>query len=125
MPHKKFRCPIYGVTVFLVWGEFEVLRRFLLKHFNLIADEKIPELGSVASEIHPKTGVTQFIIYTVNKSYKKNSTKDEIQVHETFHLVKRIFDWIGIGLCDDSEEAWSHYQEYWYKIFKETLKKGG
>jgi len=122
MPHKKFRCPIYGATVYLVWGTNKDLADFLSKHFNVVEEDPSPEIGSVSSEIHPKANVEQFILYTVNKNYKNNNTKDEILVHETFHLVKRIFKWIGLSLSDDSEEAWAHYQGYWYSLFKNTLK---
>ena len=122
MPHKKFRCPIYGVTVYLVWGEYKYLANFLKTRYNSTYPDTCPELGCVVEETEPKKKVSHFILYTVNKDYKNNPKKDEILVHETFHLTKKIFNWVGIDLCDESEEAWTHCQEYWYKIFKNTLK---
>jgi len=121
MPYKKFKCPVYGVTVYLVWGDRDVLQKFLVKKFNVIYEDKTPEIGCVVEELHPRTGVAQFVMYTINRNYKNNSTKDEILVHETFHLVKKIMDWIGVSLSDDSEETWAHYQEYWFKHFKKVL----
>ena len=40
-------------------------------------------------------------------------------IHEVFHTTRECFEEIGMGITEETQEAFAYYQEY---IFKEVLK---
>jgi hypothetical protein len=54
--------------------------------------------------------------------------RDDILVHELFHVVKYICDNVGITLSNESEEAWAYlfgdlYGKIKYLIYNNLLKE--
>jgi len=66
--------------------------------------------------------------YHLDMIFEKSGYRDDILVHELFHVVKYICDYVGITLSDESEEAWAYlFQDLYgtikYLIYNNLLKE--
>lgn len=66
--------------------------------------------------------------YHMDMVFDMKGYRDDILVHELFHVVKGIFDTIGATLTDSSEEMWAYllgdlYGKIKYLIYNNLLKE--
>ena len=74
------------------------------------------EHGGYVTPVYSSKGERFFVVW-LQDDYL------ETLVHESFHVVARIFEEVGIGLTEDNHEPWAYYLEYWVAKFRETLKE--
>lgn len=66
--------------------------------------------------------------YHLDLIFENSGYRDDILVHELFHIIKYICDNVGIVLSDESEEAWAYlfgdlYGKIKYIIYNNLLKE--
>ena len=47
--------------------------------------------------------------------FRDKHPKGDIIAHESFHATKKIMELVGIGMCEESDEAWSYMVGYLFK----------
>ena len=55
--------------------------------------------------------------------YKEDKIDYDSMIHETVHLVRRIFDKKGIPFNSNNDEMIAYYQNYWIKKFWDKMSK--
>lgn len=108
----KFKCPMYGVEVTLVVG----LRKQLK---NIVGDSGDNEHDAECHTIYDDKSVVIGFLIWIEKPTDYNA-----MVHETLHLIKRIFECIGIPFNSDNDEIMAYYQNYWIRLFWNKMSKG-
>ena len=110
----RFKCPIFGVSVILVTGD----KKQLNKVAKLSGDECEYHDAECSTLLDDDDIVKGFLVWIlVPDDYYA-------MVHETMHLVKRIFKVIGIPFNSDNDEVMAYYQNYWVRKFWNKMSKG-
>lgn len=108
----KFKCPLIRCSVQLVTGD-----RSQLKNIDGI-DEK-DNFDCFCSEVYGKTdGTIKYFLVWINNNQDYNG-----MVHETIHLVKKIFEVTNIPFNAENEEIIAYYQNYWVRTFWNKMSK--
>jgi hypothetical protein len=109
----KFVCPLFRITVYLVTGDKKQLKSFHCYE----PDYHDAETHFVEVEKFDKDGSTEsikdtWLLVWLNGNFDYNG-----MVHETVHLVKRIFGIMGIAFNETNDEMIAYYQNYWVRKF--------
>jgi len=117
MPKKqktkfKFICPVFRVEVILALGDMKKIKEFSADYS--LHEDSIGECLLITSEDDTPRG---FVIWIKDK-IDYNS-----MVHETLHLVKRIFQIKGVPFNSDNDEIIAYYQNYWVRKFWNKMSK--
>jgi len=108
LKHKKnlktiytFICPIFELKVKLFLGDN--------KKFEKTDDAAVYTMSN---------GITTEFIVWIKK-------EDELyhMIHETLHLTKRIFRYVGISFDMHNDELIAYYQNYWIRKFWDKMSK--
>lgn len=114
----KFICPIFQIKVYLVIGDKKQLKSFHCYEEDYHDAEchniEVEEINSDGSEGIKNRHLLVWI--KENEDYHG-------MVHETVHLVKRIFEIMGIPFNDNNDEIIAYYQNYWVRKFWHKMGK--
>lgn len=105
---KQFVCPIYDYRVYAISGTENQVRAYLLRYFDSTLDEPNLEGDVGAHIILPQNKGSVIWIRDTRDFYTL--------LHETTHLVLRIFKQKGVLLdFTDDHEHFTYYLEFWFK----------
>jgi len=108
----KFICPIFGIEVILILGDTKKIKAFSVDYS--LGEDSLGECLLISNEEDTPQGLVVWI-------------KDKIDylsmVHETLHLVKRIFKIKNIPFDSDNDEIIAYYQNYWVRKFWNKMGK--
>ena len=100
----KFICPLIRCQVILLMGD-----RKLLKEYD--PDDKRDCFGALCKEVEYESGEIGYLVWVQGPS------EYNTMVHETIHLVQRIFKNTKIPFTAENEEIIAYYQNYWVRKF--------
>ena len=108
----KFICPIFRVEVILYLGDKKQLKVYSLDYS--INKDSLAECLLYSDKDDTPLGLVVWV-------------KDEVDyysmVHETLHLVKRIFELKNIPFDSENDEMIAYYQGYWVRKFWNKMGK--
>jgi len=108
----KFICPIFRVEVILYLGDKKQLKVYSLDYS--INKDSLAECLLYSDKDDTPLGLVVWV-------------KDEVDyysmVHETLHLVKRIFELKNIPFDSENDEMIAYYQGYWVRKFWNKMSK--
>jgi len=114
----KFICPLFQIGINLVTGDKKQLKRFECyeeayhdAECHTIDIEKYDKNGEMNLKIRR-------ILIWIEKSDDYNG-----MVHETIHLVKRVFEIMGVPFTAENDEIIAYYQNYWVRTFWHKMSK--
>jgi len=101
----KFICPIFRQEIMLILGDVKQLKNVpdLVNYEGLIA---------FCHTVLDKEETVDYFLVWVAEPTDYNS-----MVHETVHLVKRIFQAVNVPFNSDNDEIIAYYQNYWVRKF--------
>ena len=107
----KFICPIFRQEIRFILGDIKQLKNVpdLIDYKNLIA---------FCHTVLDEGGNVDYFLVWVAESVDYNS-----MVHETVHLVKRMFTAVNIPFNSDNDEIIAYYQNYWVRKFWNKMSK--
>jgi hypothetical protein len=116
----KFVCPIFGIRVYLVIGDKKQLKAFHCYEIDFYdAETHFVEVEHVNASGLPEEGIkSSWLLVWINKDDDYHA-----MVHETVHLVKRIFGIMGIAFDETNDEMIAYYQNYWVRKFWNKMSK--
>lgn len=107
----KFKCPLFRIKVLLVTGD----KKQLAKYTEDFGDNCY---NAETHTIYDKKSIIDgFLIWI------KDPMDYHGLIHETIHLLKRIFECVGIPLTLENEEMIAYYQNYWARKFWHKMSK--
>jgi hypothetical protein len=113
-----------GSSIWYYIGSREQIRESLGKYLEEKTKEKLdlklnnPCVGGVTDIYVDKKGVEIIVVWIV-----KDTMNDGLIVHETYHAVKSIFDYIGMKICDETEELMAYLLGFYVNNLKKELSK--
>ncbi len=104
-------CPLFRVPVYLILGDKKQLESITENHRESCFNAEHHILYD------DKDIVKGFLIWL--------EIKDDYMgmVHETIHLVKGIFETVGIPFNSENHEIIAYYQNYWTRKFWDKMSK--
>lgn len=108
----KFMCPIFEIEIILYLGDKKQIKEYSLD-YNVMKNS-LAECLLYSDEDNNPLGLVIWI---------KNKTDYHSMVHETLHLVRRIFEIKGIPFDSDNDEIIAYYQNYWVRKFWNKMGK--
>ncbi len=115
MKSKRIKDPIYNCDITLVYDcSQEDFYQFIKKKHSLelIRQYAYAEHIKISND---KTGVRHYL-WTIRS---KDISFFGLIVHEVFHIARDCFNEIGMGINEETNEAFAYYQEY---IFTQVLR---
>jgi len=114
----KFICPLFKIAVWLVLGDKKQLKTFDCYEEGL----HDAECHTLDIERYDKNGE---LCFQTRRLLVWVETKNDwdAMVHETVHLVKRIFEIMGIPFTPENDEIIAYYQNYWVRTFWHKMSK--
>ena len=101
----KLICPLFQVKVLLVSGDKKQLEKF-------VDDFGDNEHDAECHTIYDKASKIDGFLVWIKDPMDYNGI-----VHETMHLIKRIFECMGIPFNLENDEIMAYYQNYWVRKF--------
>jgi len=114
----KFICPLFQIGVYLILGD-----KKQLKSFDCYEEDcHDAECHTLDIEKYDDKGNLYF---KSRKLLVWIQDEDDYYaiVHETVHLVKRIFEIMGIPFNEENDEMIAYYQNYWVRTFWHKMSK--
>jgi len=108
----KFSCPLFQIRVYLVVGDKKQLEAFHVYDENY-HDAECHSIEVEEIESDGSTGLKSRHLLVWVKEHDDYYG----MVHETVHLVKRIFEIMGIPFNEENDEIIAYYQNYWVRKF--------
>ena len=114
--NQTWKCPIYRVTVHFLTGDSKKAEKFCK---GLALEDGWAAGGVWEIEKKNKDNMIEkeFLVWIEDK------TNFFYMVHETAHLVQRIFEFVGVTYSQTNKEAIAYYQEYWVRKFWHVMDK--
>lgn len=106
----KFICPLFEVKVLLITGDKKQLEKYT-EDFG--ENEHDAECHTVFNK---DDDIDSFLVWI------KSSIDYNGMVHEIMHLVRKIFDCMGVPFNSDNDEIMAYYQGYWIRTFWHKIK---
>lgn len=107
-----FLCPVFGVSVCLNLGNRRPIIAFGAEHEPF--KDSHAETTTLINDDDVEVGYNVWV---------KDKTDYHSMVHETLHLVVKIFDKKGIPFNAENHELIAYYQGYWVRKFWHTMSK--
>jgi hypothetical protein len=101
----KFKCPLFRVKVLLVIGDKKQLEKIVEDFGENYHDAECHTIYD------NKCKIKGFLLWI------EDPNDYHALVHESMHLLKRIFECINIPFTTDNDEIMAYYQCYWVRKF--------
>jgi len=107
----KFICPLFRIKVYLILGDKKQLK-------SITENWEENHYNAETHVLYDDKSITKgFLVWLKEKDDYYG------MVHETVHLVKRIFEAMQIPFNEDNHEIIAYYQNYWVRKFWDKMCK--